>query len=139
MLKRLLKTNLWRPDIALLGLRVFAGMAMLTIHGWGKWIRLTSGEEIRFADPFHVGATASLAMATFAEALCAVLLVLGLFHRVAAFFLAFTMATVVGILKFGDPFAENEMAFLYLAIFVFLIFSGPGKISMDQYLYKRLT
>lgn len=137
MLKRMLHTDQWKTDIALFGLRVFTGLAMLTAHGWGKWIRLTSGEEIRFADPFHIGATASLAMATFAEVLCSVLLVLGLFHRAAAFFLAFTMATVVFIVKAGDPFGENEKAFMYLTIFVFLILSGPGKISLDQYFFNR--
>ena len=137
MLKRMLHTDPWKTDIALFGLRVFTGLAMLTAHGWGKWIRLTSGEEIRFADPFHIGATASLAMATFAEVLCSVLLVFGLFHRAAAFFLAFTMATVVFIVKAGDPFGENEKAFMYLAIFVFLILSGPGKISLDQYFFNR--
>lgn len=137
LIKRLVNTTSELPDTALLGLRVFAGMAMLSAHGWGKWLRLTSGEEISFADPFHVGAATSLALAVFAEVLCSILLALGLFHRAAAFFLAFTMGTVVFLVKAGDPFLENEKAFLYLAVFLFLMVSGPGRLSLDHYLFNR--
>lgn len=137
LFKKLFDTNSNMPDAALLGLRVFSGIAMLAAHGWGKLLRLTSGAEISFADPFHIGATTSLVLAVFAEALCAILLVLGLFHRVAAFFLSFTMATAAFIVKAGDPFSESEKAFLYLAIFLFLIFSGPGRLSLDHYIFNR--
>lgn len=137
LLNKLVSTKPWMTDLALLGLRVFAGFSMLYVHGWGKWLRLNSGDEISFSDPYHLGATNSLILAVFAELFCSLFLILGMFHRFAAFFLAFTMGTVVFVVKAGDSFGENEKAFLFLAIFVFLMLTGPGKLSLDQYMFNR--
>lgn len=134
---RILETRSWNTDIALLILRIGSGGSMLIGHGWGKFQRLTSGEEISFADPLGVGPVLSFILVVLAEFLCSILLMLGLFHRLAAFMLAFTMAVVVLIVKLGEPFGEWEKAFIFLIIFISLLLTGPGKLSLDHYLFNR--
>ena len=130
-------TSPWMPDLSLFALRLGVAWGMLYSHGWGKWQRLFSDGEIQFADPIGLGEPASLALAVFSEFVCALLVILGLFHRAASFFLAFTMLVAFFIVHGGDPFADREMAFLYGLAFLFLMFSGPGKYALDAYLFKK--
>ena len=82
-------------DVALLLLRIAFGGAMILGHGWSKLLRLFSGDPIQFADPFGLGPTASLALAAFAEFLCSLLVISGLFTRWALIPLMFTMLVAI--------------------------------------------
>lgn len=108
---------------------------MLT-HGYPKLQRLLSG-EFQFADPFGLGPGVSLGLAVFAEFFCSILLILGLGTRLATIPLIVTMSVAAFIAHGADPFARKEMALLYLVSYIVLLFSGPGKISVDQLLGKR--
>lgn len=125
------------PDVGLLALRVVAGAFMIYGHGWGKMMRLFGGEEISFADPFGLGPVASLSLAVFAEVVCALLLILGLFNRWANIPLIITMAVAAFIQHGDDPFSRKEKALLFLIIFVTLLLTGPGKYSLDTLLFKN--
>lgn len=119
-------------DLALLLLRVWYGGSLVLLHGWGK---LTNFSEYagKFPDPFHVGSKVSLGLAVAGEVLCAVLLVLGLFTRVAALGAAATMGTAFyfahGARLTGD--GNGELAFLYLGAFLALFVAGAGRFSVD--------
>src|SRR6056297_84350 len=65
-------------SVGLLILRLFTGGCMLIAHGWGK---LTSFGELssKFPDPIGLGSAPSLALAIFAEVVCAIAVMLGLF------------------------------------------------------------
>ena len=119
-------------DIALLVLRIWAGGTMLMLHGWGKLMNFSAYAD-RFADPFGIGKTPSLALAVFAELACAGLLVLGLYTRAASFVLAFTMSVAFWFAHGGKLKGEGngEMAFLFLGMFVTLFIAGAGKFSVD--------
>jgi putative oxidoreductase len=118
-------------DLWLLLLRLGAAGGMLT-HGYPKLMKLLEGGAIKFADPLGIGATASLALAVFAEFLCSILLALGLGTRFAALVLSITMAVAAFIQHANDPFARKEMALLYLLIFLTLLVFGPGRYSLDS-------
>ena len=123
-------------DISLLIQRLALGGFMAVAHGWPKFGKLTSGDEIRFPDPLGIGVELSLTMATLTELVCAVLLMLGLASRLNAVALAFTMA-VAGFLQHGgDPFADRELALLYLAGYVALAISGTGKLAISELITK---
>ena len=64
-------------DIALFLLRFTVGYLMLYSHGWRKLLKLFGDDPIKFADPFGIGASASLSLTVFAEVLCSILLMLG--------------------------------------------------------------
>ena len=123
-------------DLALLILRIVFGGSMIIGHGWGKLQRLFSGEPIEFGDPYGLGPATSLVLATFAEFLCAVLVMAGLLTRWALIPLIITMLTVVFVVHFGDPFGRVEKGLLFLAAYVALLITGPGGYSIDALLKK---
>ena len=119
-------------DFAIFILRVTSGAFMLFSHGLPKLNRLFSGGEIRFSDPLGIGTIPSLSLAVFAEFLCAILLMLGLFTRPALTFLIITMFVAGFIHHAADPFAMKEKAFLFLLIYVVLFLVGPGKYALSS-------
>lgn len=119
-------------DFGLLLLRLWFGGALLLLHGWMK-VTNFSAMTGQFLDPFGIGKTPSLALATFAEFICAGLVVLGLFTRVAALLAAITMATAFWFAhgaKLTGP-TSGELAFLYLGVFLVLFSTGAGRFSLD--------
>ncbi|MDR4503726.1 MAG: DoxX family protein [Candidatus Scalindua sp.] len=128
-------------DKGLLILRVGIGI-MFMCHGFPK---LTAGQEvwtklggalsavgINFA-PAFMGF-----MAAISEFGGGLLLVLGLFTRPACLFLLSTMvvATLMHV-KNGDPFIKYSHALESAILFFSLLFIGPGKISLDEKLFKN--
>ncbi len=95
-------------DFGLLVLRISFGFCMIYGHGWGKFTRLFGSEEINFADPFGLGPVASLAMAAFAEVICSLLVMAGLFTRLAVIPLVITMITALFTAHIDDPFGQQE-------------------------------
>jgi len=124
-------------SIGLLILRVTVGVFMMT-HGLGKLKMLVGPGEIQFADPIGIGVELSLILAVFAEFFCSILLILGLGTRLAAFPLWFTMFVAGVIVHSADPFGVKEMAFLYGTIYTVLLFTGPGKLSLDWVINRTL-
>ena len=121
-------------SLGLLALRLGAGGFMLT-HGWAKIARF-SALSAKFPDPLGIGSTASLTLAVSAEFGCAILLILGALTRFAAFPLAVTMVVAAFMVHGGDPFAKKELALLYLVAFVALMFTGAGRLSLDEFLSR---
>jgi DoxX. len=68
--------------LALLFMRVAAALLLLQVHGLPKLLHWQS-ELQHIEDPFGLGATPTLALAVFAEVLCPLLLILGVFARLA--------------------------------------------------------
>jgi putative oxidoreductase len=124
-------------DIGLLILRLAFGFAMIYGHGFGKLTRLMGSEEIRFADPFGLGPVASLAMAVFAEVFCSLLVMAGLFTRLALIPLMITMITAFFTAHLNDPFAQQEKVILFGFAFLALFFTGPGRYSLDALMKKK--
>lgn len=123
-------------NMALLILRLVIGVFMLT-HGIGKFQNLFSGEPIQFPDPMGVGATASLALAVFAEVFCSILIIIGVGTRFAAIPLFITMIVAAFIIHKNDGFGKQEFALLYAVIYSTIILIGPGKYSLDYLLMKN--
>jgi putative oxidoreductase len=119
-------------DFALLMLRTVSGSFMLFAHGLPKLNRLFSSEEISFADPLGIGAVPSFVLTVFAEFICSVFIILGLFTRASSIPLIITMFVAGFIHHAADPFAQKEKALLFLLIYVFLLISGSGKYSLNR-------
>lgn len=125
-------------DLILLLNRIVIATFMLG-HGWGKFLKLTGTEPIKFSDPLGMGTTASLSLAVFAEVFCSLLIFFGLTTRLAAIPLLITMAVAAFIVHANDPFGKKEMALLYLLVYLTIAIAGPGKYSMDNWIYKKLN
>lgn len=126
-------------DLALLVLRVSLGLIMAISHGKMKLDMLLAGEAENFADPIGVGKSLSLILAVGAEFFCALAIVIGLGTRLALTQLIATMAVAAFIIHGADPFANKEMALLYLFPFIALILTGPGRLSVDHLIVSKLV
>ncbi len=121
------------PDLALLLLRLWLGLSMLLLHGKGKLTGFSAMAD-KFPDPLGVGSQISLGMAVFAEVVCSALLVVGFLTRFAALMLAVTMAVAYFIQhKMALSGAgSGELAFIYLAGFLAILFAGGGKFAFER-------
>jgi putative oxidoreductase len=72
--------------------------------------------------------------ASFSEFLGGVLVALGLLTRPAALFALFTMGTAFFVRHQADAFDIKEKALLYGAAMLTIIFTGPGRFSLDKYI-----
>lgn len=128
-----------RGALGLLIVRLFFGVGIAQ-HGWSK-----------IQNPFGwMGPDAGIpgifqALAAVSEFGGGLALVLGLLTPIAMFGLACTMlyAVVMVHLKAGDPFVARgggrswELAGLYLAVALLMLFTGPGKYSLDAVLFGK--
>ena len=131
-------TNVHRPlsDIVLLLVRLFVGFAMLS-HGFPKLQQLISGEEIQFYNFLGLGEKISLILAVFAEFVCTIFIILGLFTRGALIFTIITMAVAAFMVHGADGFDMRELSLMYLASYLLLFAFGPGRISVDAMLNRK--
>jgi putative oxidoreductase len=104
-------------------------------HGYSKLISFAARSST-FADPFHIGHPASMALVIFAEFFCGVFILMGLFTRLACIPLIITMAVALFYSHKGDFFGQGETATLYLFGYIALMFTGPGKLSLDKFIGK---
>ncbi|MCI3936137.1 DoxX family protein [Chryseobacterium aahli] len=131
-----LKANPIYIDIVLLIVRLFIGFAMLS-HGFPKLQMLLEGGDIQFFDFLGLGPKISLGLTVFAEFVCSIFLILGLFTRIAVGFLIFTMIIVGFVVHGADPFDKKEMSLLYLAIYLLIMVLGAGRFSIDGMIEKK--
>lgn len=125
-------------DVGLLILRVVFGLTLLYGHGFGKLSTIFGGQEIQFMDPIGIGPTLSFYLAAFAEGICAILLIIGFYSRWATLILAinFIVILIFHIFMSGDVFDVLELRYLYFFTFLALMFTGPGRYSID-YMQNR--
>lgn len=140
-----MKNPLYSPNAANLGLllaRVPLG-AYFVIAGFNKiqggvsaFVKQSSGAVPAFL-PQAIGETYLYAV-PFAEVVIGLLVVLGLFSRIAGLLMtlmliSFTIA-VTGIVDSPKPFHAN-VVFIGIALMVFL--TGSGSISLDRAIWKK--
>ena len=135
-MKKLFSTKYTDNSIsfALLVLRIAIGGLMIP-HGYQKLMSFAA-KSSGFSDPFHIGGPASMSLTIFAEFFCAVFILIGLMTRFATIPLIVAMSVAVFVAHKGQVFGDGEHAALYLAGYITLLFTGPGKISMDKLIGK---
>ncbi|HTU09423.1 MAG TPA: DoxX family protein [Allosphingosinicella sp.] len=112
-------------------LRIVSGLLFLQ-HGAQKFLSFPpgpmSGIGLQFNSmPAYAGAI---------ELVCGLLIVIGLFTRIAAFLASGTMAVAFWFyhFSFANPFPINnggELAIIYCFVFLYLVFAGAGPLSVD--------
>lgn len=140
-------------SIGLLILRL--GMAgYLLTHGWGKVDMVVKGQAAMFGDPIGIGPALSLYLVTFAEFVCSILVIVGLFTRLAAIPPIIAMAVAAFVAHGADPWtmqaaamafysgaskswASKQPALMFLIPFLALVFTGAGAYSLDALISKR--
>ena len=124
-------------DSAILFMRIFIGAMMLT-HGIGK-IQNYNVIVNSFPDPLGIGSAVSFTLITLTEVGCSVLIIMGLFTRLATLPLIFGMYVATFIAFPEKTFAEGELSFVYMGIYIMLLVSGGGRYALDAlfFPYRR--
>ncbi len=122
-------------NFALLVQRVVTGLLLLINHGLYK-ISNFNTVGTSFFDPFNIGHRNSLMLSIFAELFCSMLLVLGLFTRIAAFIMFVNMGVAVFLFHKGDTLSHLEPALMFLVSTFTLMMVGPGRVSVDGMMSK---
>lgn len=123
-------------DCSHLVLRLSVSILIMT-HGWSKLSRFEALSD-SFPDPLGVGSQFSLTLAIATEFFAAIFLAFGLFSRLASASLLITMLVIVFIFHAEDPFKAKELALMYGVCFLTLMLSGSKKLSLDDFLNRRL-
>ena len=123
-------------DLGLLVLRVGVGLTMAFAHGLGK-IPPSEGfigaiGMLGFPVPVVFAWAAALS-----EFLGGLFIAVGVLTRPAAVMLAVTMAVARFVQHGADPFADGELALVYLFAAAALAFTGAGRYSIDQMFWRR--
>ena len=120
-------------SIGLLVLRLGLGILMLP-HGYSKLMTYSEKSDT-FMDFLGLGGAISLALLIFAEFFCSILVVLGFFTRLACVPLIIAMTVAVSKNDW-NVFGKAELAALYIAGYLCLMLTGPGKWSVDGQLRR---
>ena len=124
-------------DSAILFMRIFIGAMMLT-HGISK-LQNYNAIVNSFPDPLGIGSAASFAIITFVEVGCSVLIIMGLFTRLATLPLIFGMFVATFIAFPDKSFAAGELSFVYMGIYIMLLISGGGRYAIDAFMFPYWT
>jgi putative oxidoreductase len=121
-------------DSELLCLRIWLGLSLFLKHGWEKPSHFAQMAQ-HFPNPLHIGPVPSLIFALISDAICSILVLLGLGTRWAAlwsFVNIFTAWTLVHHFQyFGRGSEHGEAMVLYLGGFLAIAIMGPGRFSLD--------
>jgi putative oxidoreductase len=122
-------------NLGLLLLRLGAGLTMTFAHGVNKlppsepFIKMIA--NLGFPLPVFFAWAAGIS-----EFIGGIALACGLLTRIWGAFLSMTMFVAVVIYHAEDPFAKQELGFMYLIVSLTLCLTGPGKFSLD-YLFSK--
>lgn len=120
-------------DAGLFVLRVWAGLLLFTQHGLVKIMHF-SQMSAHFPNPIHIGPLPSLLFATLSDAICSLLVALGLLTRYAALIVVInllTAFTLVHHMKLSGP-GNGELPLLFAGAFLTLVITGGGRYSIDS-------
>lgn len=121
--------------LALLILRIgFAGL--MIPHGYDKLVHFADYKG-KFISFLGMSMQVSLGLNIFAEFFCSILIVVGLFTRLATIPLIISMLVALCIAHNGDITGKGQEATLFLLAFVSLAITGAGKYSLDEVVFKQ--
>ncbi|MEO0626616.1 MAG: DoxX family protein [Bacteroidota bacterium] len=125
-------------SLALLLIRLWFGLEMLIAHGIPKLNKILNG-DLGFPDPLGIGSELSLYLVTFAELVCAGMIVIGLKTRLATLPYLFAML-VAAWLHFKNPedgWSKVAYPLHYFVGVLAVLIAGPGRFSLDQKIEER--
>jgi len=136
MIKKLLFGTTPDASIGILLLRVFIGAALMT-HGIPKMFGGLPGFTEGVAGMGIPAPQVMAFLAAFAESFGAAFLAVGLLTRPAAFMIVCTMTVAVFGAHGGQPFAKQEMAWLYFFPALMFMLKGAGRWSVDFMITRK--
>jgi putative oxidoreductase len=115
-----------RIDAGLFFLRLTGCLLLLHVHGLPKVFHFIE-ELTRIEDPFGLGPYMSLLPAIFAEVVCPIFILLGVFTRLACLPIIGVLLVAMLLVHPDWSIAEGQFGWLLLIIFTALALTGPGR------------
>ena len=120
------------PDMGLLILRIWAGLSLFRLHGIEKIVNFPAMLN-HFPDPLHIGALPGLLFAALSDAVCSVLVMLGLLTRLSSLIIVINLAVVFIFLhNFSFMQEHAQLVYVYLGSYLTILIAGAGKFSIDN-------
>lgn len=126
-------------DAGLFVLRVWAGLLLFSQHGLEKVLHF-SQMSAHFPNPIHIGPVPSLLFAALSDAVCSLLVAIGLLTRYAALIVVINVGTAVTLvhhMKLSHGPGNAELPLFYMGVFLTLLITGAGRYSVDAGLFNR--
>jgi putative oxidoreductase len=117
--------------------RIAISLEMIFVHGFKKLgIGVAAAEQV--PNPLHLPEDFNYAFAVFANIFFPFLVLIGLCTRLAT--LPSLAVTLTGyfVLHWNDAATVRDTPFIYSVIFFLILFMGPGKYSVDNYISKKI-
>jgi putative oxidoreductase len=121
---------------AMLFFRVAISLEMIFVHGFKK-LGIGVAEAEKVPNPLHMPEVFNYAFAVSANIFFPFLVLIGLFTRLATLPILAVTLTGYFILHWNDAALMRDTPFNYSVIYLFLLFMGPGKYSIDNYISKK--
>ena len=127
-----------RKNYGIIFLRLIIGWRLIdgtqdNVFSWERMIEFRNFlEQHHVANPL-LAATVSV----YAQFICGILYILGLFIRPAAMIMIFNFSVALIIVHIGTTFQQSFEALMMLFGSIFFLFAGAGKISMDNWLQNN--
>jgi putative oxidoreductase len=118
--------------------RIAISLEMIFVHGFKKLgIGVAAAEQV--PNPLHLPEVFNYAFAVSANIFFPFLVLIGLCTRLATFPILAVTLTGYFVLHWNDAALIRDTPFIYSVIYLFILFMGPGKYSIDNYISKKLT
>lgn len=125
----------WLLSSGLLFLRITLSLELIIVHGLKK-LGIGVMEEEKIPNPFHLYERFNNDMALLANLVFPVLVLFGLFTRLATLPILVVTLTGYFIVHWKDSLLISDVPFMYSIAFISILIMGPGKYSLDKYLFK---
>jgi putative oxidoreductase len=137
IIKQLLYSDLGSPlsNWAMLAFRVLLAIELFRVHGMKKF-RGNGGKAEVVPNPLGLPQAINNLIATLSDTVVPVLVIMGVFTRLAV--LPTIGITAVGyfVVHKNDPLEVRDVPYIYTICFLLLLATGPGSISLDRYLFQ---
>jgi len=124
--------------IVLLGFRVLLSVEMIYAHGLKK-LGIGVAEAEQVPNPLHFPEAINNALAVSANILFPILVILGIFTRLAVLPILALTLTGYFVLHFHDAPLVKDTPFMYSLSYLVILFLGAGRYSLDHYLFKKFS
>ena len=123
-------------NLSMLIFRVILSLELIIVHGLKKvGIGVEQAENI--PNPFHFPIGLNNFIAISANLFFPVLIIFGFLTRLAIIpILAVTLSGYF-VMHWNDSLLVKDVPFMYSLSYLFLLFIGPGKYSIDSFIKKR--
>jgi putative oxidoreductase len=125
-------------DMGMLLLRVAATLEIAIVHGFKK-IGIGVAQAENIPNPLHFPEIFNNLFAISANIVFPFFVLIGLFTRLATLPVLAVTLTGYFVVHWHDALLEKDTPFIYSLIFLTILIFGPGKYSVDKFIYKKQT